>query len=223
MDNGDPTLRKTLRGLLELKASEEALKYSPCPLQAAQQGGLPVKTPEEVEAEAKTLVLSEGGDPSNYRLLLSRFTLQFGKYKGQTFKWLLENDVGYAAYIVTGHQKKKAHTQHQDHSRTANTGSLTAYAMAYPEVVNEVRSNCAYERSKERSRQPGREGEALVGFGDYRLETLQDLYESKDPRKISYVKFLRNKESTCDPGTKMADAVKYILQRDQAQATAATF
>lgn len=60
----------------------------------------PVKEPEEALAEAKACVLSEGGNPCDDRLVRSRFKMQFGKYKGQTFKWLLENDVGYAAFIV---------------------------------------------------------------------------------------------------------------------------
>lgn len=60
-----------------------------------------VKEPKEVQADAKARVLSEGGNPRNDRLVLSRFEIQFGNYKGQTFKWLLENDVGYAAFIVT--------------------------------------------------------------------------------------------------------------------------
>lgn len=66
-----------------------------------------VKKPEEVKAEAKARVLSEGGDPSNDRLILSRCTIQFGKYKDQTFKWLLENDVSYAAMLVAEHQKER--------------------------------------------------------------------------------------------------------------------
>ncbi len=63
--------------------------------------------PEEVMADAKARVRSDGGDPSNERLVLSRFRVQFGKYKGQTFKWLLENDVGYAAHMVSTHQKER--------------------------------------------------------------------------------------------------------------------
>uniref|UniRef100_UPI0037E79ADA uncharacterized protein n=1 Tax=Semicossyphus pulcher TaxID=241346 RepID=UPI0037E79ADA len=224
VDKRDPTLRKTLKGELELKASQEALKHTACrpPLHAAQQGGLPVKTPKEVEAKVKTSVLSEGGDPCNDRLHLSRCTLRFGKYKGQTFKWLLENDVGYAAFIVGSHQKEKAPTLHQD-PLTVNKDSLTKYAMAYPEVVSKVRFNCAYKKAKERDPQPGREGDVLVGFGAHRSETLQDLYESKDPEKIRYVNYLRTMKSTCTPGSKMEDALRYIVQRDQEQATAAPF
>lgn len=162
-----------------------------------------VKTPEEVEAEAKA---------RNERLVLSRCTIQFGQYKGQSFKWLLENDVGWTAYLVAGHQEQRQDTMGQN-SMTVNKDSLTRYAIAYPEVLKEVR----FRRGYERSLQSGQEGEALVGFGLHRSDTLQDLYESTD--KIRYVNFLRRKRSTCHPGTKMDVAVRYILQRDQNLAT----
>lgn len=68
----------------------------------------------EVEAEAKARVRSEGGDPGDEWLVLSRCTLQFGKYKGQTFMWLLENDIDYAAYVIAGHEKDRGRTMSQD-------------------------------------------------------------------------------------------------------------
>uniref|UniRef100_A0A671Y9X0 Pyrin domain-containing protein n=1 Tax=Sparus aurata TaxID=8175 RepID=A0A671Y9X0_SPAAU len=108
VDNGNPALPKTSSGELETEPLQEALKIAAdqFPLKATGQGG-PLKKPEEVKADAEARVRSEGGDPSNKRLVLSRFIIQFGKYKGQTFKWLLENDVGYAAYVVATHQDQR--------------------------------------------------------------------------------------------------------------------
>lgn len=65
------------------------------------------KTAQEVQAEAMERVRSEGGCPDgdSTGLVLSRYTLQFGQYNGQTFKWLLENDLQYAAYLITSHEK----------------------------------------------------------------------------------------------------------------------
>ena len=34
-------------------------------------------------------------------LILANSQLQFGKYRGKTFRWLLENDVGYAVRLVS--------------------------------------------------------------------------------------------------------------------------
>ncbi|XP_042280651.1 uncharacterized protein LOC121906049 [Thunnus maccoyii] len=217
-DKGDPTFRKISDRELETKPSQEALNYraSRWPSQAAQHGGPPVKKPEEVEAEAKAQIRSEGGDLSNERLVLSRYKIQFGQYRGQPFKWLLENDVGYTAFIVASHQKEHEHTMHQS-PLMANKDSFTRYATAYPEILTEVRFHRAYENAKAMSLQPGQEGKALVGFGIYRWETLQGLYTSKNDNKISYVNFLRNK-STWEPGSKMEAAIKYIVQRDRQRA-----
>ena len=79
----------------------------------ASGNGGNVKKPEEVEADAKAHVRAEGGDPSNVRLVLSRFIIQFGKYKGQTFKWLLENYVGYAVYVVATHKDERKRKKDQ--------------------------------------------------------------------------------------------------------------
>ncbi|KAK9514209.1 hypothetical protein VZT92_027690 [Zoarces viviparus] len=208
VDKGDPTFRKTSTGELETEPSQEARNHvaGQRPFQAAGPGGPPasVKTPEEVEAEAKARVLSEGGDDRNKRLVLSRWTIQFGQYKGQSFKWLLENDVGYTAWWLASHLEQQQDTRGQN-SMAVNKDSLERYAVAYPEVLKEVRTLQSA-------------GEAL-GFGRYKSVTLQKLYESKDEDKISYVNFLRSKSSTCNPGTKMEVAVRYILHRDKNLAT----
>ncbi|XP_047196910.1 uncharacterized protein LOC124852281 [Hippoglossus stenolepis] len=225
VDKGDPIFRKTSNGKLDTKPSQEAENYAAgqSALKAAQQGGAPVKMkkPEEVEADAKAHVLSEGGDPGNDRLLLSRYVMQFGKYKGQNFKWLLENDVRYAAKLLAHHQREREHSVSQS-PMTAQKVSLTKYAIPYPEVLGEVRFHRGVDRAQERSLQPGKKGVALVGFGRHETETLKDLYESKDKDRISYVHFLRGMKSTCDPGTKMDAAIRYILQRDRGRAAAAT-
>ncbi|KAK2844955.1 hypothetical protein Q5P01_011614 [Channa striata] len=208
---GDPSFRKTSDG--DFKPSQEALTYAARrgPLKAARCS----KKPEEVEADAQARVLSEARDPYNNRLVLSRCTIQFGQYKGQSFKWLLENDMSYAAMLVAEHQKVQQHTTSQD-PLMVNKDYLTRYATAYPEVLKEVTFYREYLRAKERSRYPGQAGKALVGFGRHRSMTLEDLYESNE--LTSYVDFLRSKKSTCKPASRMEDAVKYILQRDRKKA-----
>ncbi|XP_040900950.1 uncharacterized protein LOC121186321 isoform X2 [Toxotes jaculatrix] len=212
VDKGDPTFRKTSNGELETAPSQEAKT------QRRQGHPVTVKEPEEVEAEARALVLSEGGDPSNGRLVLSRFVIQFGQYNGKTFKWLLENDVSYTAFLVASHQMEPKNGEPTMSQRRlmANKDSFTRYAMAYPEVSKEVRDHC--KKAKVRSLQ---EGQALVGFGIYKSETLRGLYESKSEAKINYVQFLLGKKSTCQPWSKMEVAIRYILQRDQKRAAAA--
>nr|XP_020515045.1 uncharacterized protein LOC110003823 [Labrus bergylta] len=134
-DKGDPTLCKTLMRELELKPSQEALKAAPFhyPLQAARRGGPQVTRQKEVEAAAKTPNLCKGGDPCDDRVLLSRCMVLFGKYKGRTFKWLLENDVSYVAYVMAGHQAQKKFTVKED--------PLTANKVRHTEICDLLKSS----------------------------------------------------------------------------------
>ncbi|XP_033470522.2 uncharacterized protein LOC117249182 isoform X2 [Epinephelus lanceolatus] len=68
---------------------------------------------EEVDAEAWVHVNSEGGDTTNATLVLSRWKVQFVRYQGKTFHWLLENDVGYVVNLVASHQKERERTRSQ--------------------------------------------------------------------------------------------------------------
>nr|XP_020444269.1 uncharacterized protein LOC109953190 isoform X2 [Monopterus albus] len=224
LDTGDPTFRKTSDGKLDLTRTQEARNRAASRrlFRAGRHGCPPaVKKPKEVEAEAKALVLSEGGDPDNDRLVLSRYKIQFGQYYGQCFKWLLENDLSYAVYIVANHLERLKCSSSES-PLMANKDSLTQYAIAYTEIEQQVRLKPAYAKAKDRSLQPRQKGKALLDFGKYKSETLQDLYESQDAVKVSYVNFLRSMKSTCTPGSKMEDAIKYILQRDQKKAATAT-
>ena len=53
---------------------------------------------------AETAVRTYHGDPVKDRSwVLSMVTIQFGRYKGHCFRWLLENDVGWTSMIVASH------------------------------------------------------------------------------------------------------------------------
>lgn len=97
--------------LLTLGATQAARPFIEAGLAARQRGdrasSAPPKKPEEVEKEARARVVSEGGDPGNPTLVLSRHSIQFGQYQGQTFKWLLENDVGWTTDVLARHQKER--------------------------------------------------------------------------------------------------------------------
>ncbi|XP_076006369.1 uncharacterized protein LOC143000820 [Genypterus blacodes] len=203
-DNGDPTFRRNSKGALETEPSGEAQDYS---AELTKQPSWKIRKPEVVQAEAKAPVQSEGGDCGNDRLVLSRFTIQFGNYKGKTFKWLLENDVGYTAQLVASHQKEKVDKNSQN-PQMANKNALTDYSMFYPDFANEVRFHRQAPKGK-------------IGFGKYKSETLKSLCESKDRARISYVEFLRGKKETCTPNSQMEGAIRYILQRDQKKPVAA--
>ncbi|KAJ8370901.1 hypothetical protein SKAU_G00109290 [Synaphobranchus kaupii] len=176
------------------------------------------RKPEEVEAAARAHVIATGGDPGNAELVLSHSTIEFGKYPGQTFRWLLENDVGYAIHLVHHHQWERESSSSEG-PLMANKDALTRYSCAQPDILELVKFHRAQEVARSRASQPGHEGAALVGFGQFKLDSLRDLYESADRSRIDYVKRLRRK--TPQPGTQMDAAVRYIRRRDQERQSSA--
>lgn len=57
--------------------------------------------------EAKKRVIDASGDPSNKEWVLSQSLLQFGKYQGKNFIWLLQNDVGWAVMLMSEHEQSR--------------------------------------------------------------------------------------------------------------------
>ncbi|XP_041648555.1 uncharacterized protein LOC121513101 [Cheilinus undulatus] len=220
VDKDDSILRKTLTGESMPKSTREVLKPAlGCRSSQVAQCEGPQQKPEDVNAEEEDCILSEDGDACNDRLPLGKCTIQFGKYKNRTFEWLRENKPSYLGYLVASDQKENNFPPQQDRLR-ANKDSLARYAMAYPEVREEIRFNSEYDKAKVRSLLPGQEGAALVGFGPYRWETLKVLYESPDPDKIRFVNNIWIKKSTCIKGSKMDILVRYILKREKEWAKA---
>uniref|UniRef100_A0A0F8B658 Uncharacterized protein n=1 Tax=Larimichthys crocea TaxID=215358 RepID=A0A0F8B658_LARCR len=139
-----------------------------------------------VEIDSNTSSKLKWRGDSNATFVLSPWKVQVGRYLGKTFHWLLENDVGYSVNLVASHQKERERTGSQS-PLMANKDAFTRYSSAYPDFAEAVRFHRAFEESRVRSLQPGQEGQALVGFGDFKFETLQSLYESEDSQKIRYV------------------------------------
>ncbi|XP_076011423.1 uncharacterized protein LOC143004444 [Genypterus blacodes] len=206
-DKGDPTFCRNSEGALETATSQEAQVHSAKLTLGATQPSRTIRKPEDVKAEAMARVQSEGGNCGNDRLVLSRFTIEFGKYEGKTFKWLLENVVGYTSQLVASHLEEQVDKNSQN-PHMANKNALTDYSTFYPDFAKEVRFH-----------RPVPEGK--VGFHTYKSETLKSLYESTDTARIRYVKYLRSMKETCTPNSKMEVAIRYILQRDQKKPVAA--
>ncbi|XP_056450018.1 uncharacterized protein LOC130385523 [Gadus chalcogrammus] len=145
-------------------------------------------------------------------LVLGCHSIQLGKYQGQTFRWLLENDAGYTCHLVASHQWERE-TSALDSPFMANKDSLARYSCAHPAFAEHLEFRRAQEEARARATLPGRGGEALVGFGQFKEDTLKDLYDSKEKERQNYVKWLRRK--TPQPGSSMDVAIKYILGRDK--------
>ncbi|XP_059918940.1 uncharacterized protein LOC132465990 [Gadus macrocephalus] len=195
-------LKMTPSHQLVLRASDAAAAFTAAMGPRGTQATARAKRPEEVEKEARARVVSEGGDPGNPMLVLGCHSIQLGKYQGQTFRWLLENDAGYACHLVASHQRERE-TSASYSPLMANKDSLARYSCAHPAFAEHLNPPTL----------PGRGGEALVGFGLHKEATLKDLCDSKEKERQNYVKWLRRK--TPQPGSAMDVAIMYFSGRDK--------
>ena len=90
-----PRFRRTRGGDLIYYRREEAEKGLASSLNVS-----PCELPSKVKAKALRAVRSHGGDVNNDKHVLGQYTVQFGKYQGQTFLWMVENCLGYAGWLV---------------------------------------------------------------------------------------------------------------------------
>ncbi|XP_035986065.1 uncharacterized protein LOC118559450 [Fundulus heteroclitus] len=133
--------------------------------------------------------------------------------------WLLENDVGYAVNLVSSHQKERERTGSQS-PLIVNKDALLHYASVYPDFMEAVRFHRAFEEAQAKSSHPGQKGWALVGFGDFKYETLERLYDSEDPQKTRVVDYLQRTSPA--PGSHMEKAVGYVRRRDRQRAASSS-
>ena len=66
------------------------------------------KKPVVVEDRAKSEVMQLGGNPADRTDLLGQLEIQFGQFKGQTFRWLVQNGLGYSAWMVNSMSRETA-------------------------------------------------------------------------------------------------------------------
>ena len=100
-ENAYPVFRRQSTGLI-MQPTVAAIK-----LQNENRNARAL-TKEAVLAEAKSSITNRGVHPTTL-LVLAHCKLQFGKYSGQKFKWLLENDLGYAVYLLSSIESEKAY------------------------------------------------------------------------------------------------------------------
>ncbi|XP_034051751.1 uncharacterized protein LOC117532512 [Gymnodraco acuticeps] len=190
---------------LQLKASKEAVRVSKDNLKRAAPR-LTSNTRELAETQAVSRVSLLGGNPADRWQLLSQTELQFGQYRGQTFQWLLSNDVGYTATILAGHQGEREVGDVSCTPLMWNKDALLEYAGLFTAVMAAV----------SRKRAPGMaaEHEQLVGFGVFTAMTYREMYETVEKEPSTYRKWLR-KQSVRRPGSQLAQLKEYIDRRDK--------
>ncbi|KAJ4937140.1 hypothetical protein JOQ06_001721 [Pogonophryne albipinna] len=96
--------------------------------------GMPsdAKTNKEVMDKARTAITQHRGDPSNRRHLLGFFEIQFGLFREQTFRWVVENSLGYAAYLVAAMKRDPTGGCKDSKEHALNKGCFKAYIELFP-------------------------------------------------------------------------------------------
>lgn len=160
-----------------------------------------------VRQNALAVVRKRGGDASDRTEVLGDYILQFGKYKGKSFRWLLQNDVGYTMYLIKNLQKEDASglCMAEGHNKDSLL-SFVNYALSFAEI----RCLRDYEASGVGVAAASSDDDQLVGFGSRAKSTWKEIWDS---RADGYANFVMGK--TCVPGTRMDKLQQCLRKRQQ--------
>lgn len=201
--------RKGPAGFLLQDPSEEARRIRDTP---ALQDKSPPQAESQVRERALAVVRQRGGDASDRTEVLGEYVLQFGKYKGKTFRWLLENDVGYSLYLIKSVQREESEgiSVSQGHGKDS-LQSFLSFALSF----REIQSLRGYVASGVGAAPAPSDDDETVGFGKRAGDTWKEVWDS---RADGYAGFILGK--TCVPGTRMFRLQRYLQQRQTSLAAA---
>ncbi|KAL2087402.1 hypothetical protein ACEWY4_016231 [Coilia grayii] len=196
--------RKGPRGFLLQDPSAEARRIKDNP--ALQDRSAPMRE-DRVHQNALAEVRRRGGDASDRMEVRGDYVLQFGKYKGKVFRWLLQNDVGYTLYLIKSLDKEEAAgiCMGEGHAKDS-LQSFVKYAQSFPEI----QAVLAYEASRVGAAVASSESDQLVGFGSRAKSTWKEIWDS---RADGYAAFIIRQN--CTPGTRMFKLQQYLRKRQQ--------
>nr|XP_055036625.1 uncharacterized protein LOC129424075 [Misgurnus anguillicaudatus] len=197
-------LRKGPLGYLLQEPTDEArlIKSNP----SLQDKSAPIKE-DLVRQHALTVVRQRGGDPTEKREVLGEYILQFGKYKGKSFRWLLENDMGYTIYLMKTLQQDEAagDFRAEGHSKQ----SLLSF-VNYAHSFEDIERLFSYESTTPTAPKASSEDDQLVGFGARAKSTWQEIWKSRADGYASFVM-----RANCVPGTRMHKLQQYLWKQQQ--------
>ncbi|XP_076837142.1 uncharacterized protein LOC143482626 isoform X2 [Brachyhypopomus gauderio] len=196
--------RKGPLGFLLQEPTQEARRIKEDP--TLQDKSAPLKS-DRVRENALAVVRQRGGDSSDRTEVLGQYILQFGKYKGKSFRWLLENDVGYTMYLIKSVQKEEVSglCMAEGHSKDS-LQAFVHFALSFAEIQSVLH----YEASGVGAATASSEDDQLVGFGSRAKSTWKEIWDS---RADGYADFIVGK--TCIPGTRMHKLQQYLQKRRQ--------
>lgn len=196
--------RRGPRGFLLQEASDAAKLLNSNP--SLQDKSAPLRQ-DKVHQNALSVVRQRGGDVSDRTEVRGDYILQFGKYKGKCFRWLLENDVGYTVYLIKHTEKEEAAGVFltEGHNK-ASLLSFLEYARSFPDIRALIR----YESEKPTA-PAASEDDKLVGFGRQAQRTWREVWDNRADGFADFI--LRTK---CHPGTRMEALQQYLKKKGSA-------
>ena len=200
------SFRRGPSGFLRQDPSEEAARIKNNP---HLQDKSPPQLPDIVHSNAHTLVSQQGGDVSDRREVMGEYVLQFGKYKGKCFRWLMENDVGYVLYLL---RQTEEEGKTESGPKKASLEVFLDYARSFTEILDLL------ARHKNPTPPAASEGDNLVGFGKHQHKTWREIW---DQRSDGYAAFIIKKNTT--KGSRMEKLQQYLLKQQRADEPTSRF
>ncbi|XP_016317103.1 uncharacterized protein LOC107669411 [Sinocyclocheilus anshuiensis] len=194
--------RKGPTGYLRQDPSDEAKRIKDNP--NLQDKSAPQRE-DKVKENARSVVFMRGGDVSDRQEVLGEYVLQFGKYKGKSFRWLLENDVGYTMFLTKKVEEEERAGQFKPEGPKKD--SLLSF-LEYSRSFQEIEDLIKYLAGRSVAPPVRNEDDNLVGFGINADKTWRDIWES---RADGYAAFILQKQ--CVPGSKMYRLQQYLTQK----------
>ena len=130
--------------------------------------------------------------------------LQHTQYKGQSFKWVLQNDPSYVIYLARDYIGKSLSDMKTDREKIHC--ALVTWALSFEEFKR------AYDIWKNPKNMEERH-DKVIGFGQNNGRKYQVVYESLDPLDVSFINSVKSTEVK-SPKSSFAQFKQYILDRD---------
>ncbi|XP_076134916.1 uncharacterized protein LOC143117219 [Alosa pseudoharengus] len=125
----EPKFRKRADGTVILNDSHEADRVK----KSAKPWSRPLP-PDKVLELAKQAAVQQGLDPEDEVCVLGLHTLQFRFFRGQTFRWVLENALGFGGYLVASMIRESERGEVKDAlANKANKEAFRRYMEMFPE------------------------------------------------------------------------------------------
>jgi len=169
---------------------------------------VPAKSPALVDSLARCQLRVKTVSPA---LVLAYSEIQFGQYRGQSFKWLLENAAGYAVGLIESVRKEG---RANDSPLGVNKHKFVEYATSFPEISEALEDRELNNAAESKAKTTGDDGERLVGFSTYHRMSRKALFDSDDKQHKSFVRFVL-KKTNCIPGSQMQHFRDYCVRRQQ--------